>query len=223
MNTSLPAPPPARPRATSAVVRVGAALAAVVVAAVWGTSAGSGGTVPSAAAAQTSLAAPRAPRSGVASADHGIVRVTAHCSMTAANALVPADGTTPPAAGGPGSARLAPQGGSIPPGFEPVAVISCGLADAAGPDGAVHRSAVERRATADLESLFIAYQSPLPSFAAGGGCTAQLDTDPVIAFVDAKGEAIWPSAPRDSCNHVTPQVRGALAKIAWTVAASRAV
>jgi hypothetical protein len=69
----------------------------------------------------------------------------------------------------------------------------------------------------DLEPLLVAYQSPMLSFAVGGGCTAQLDTDPVIALVDAQGNAIWPGAPRDSCHHVTPGVRAALSALTWTV------
>jgi hypothetical protein len=197
---------------------VAAALAAAVAAAVLGASAGHGGggrvTGPSGPAVVAQ--GPQAGRGG-GDPDRGVVRVADHCSMTAANSLVPVAGGTPPNAGSPDAPLMVRRGGGIPPDFLPVAVITCGFAEETGPDGTVHRLAVERRATADLEPLLVAYQSPMPSFAAGGGCTAQLDTDPAIAFVDAQGNAIWAAAPRDTCQHVTSGVRAALTALTWTV------
>jgi hypothetical protein len=142
--------------------------------------------------------------------------------MTAANSLVPA-ASAAPAAGDPGAPRLVRQGGGIPAGFEPVEVIACGMSAETAPDGAVRRSAVEQRATQDLEPLLVAYQSPMPSFSTGGGCTAELDDDPAIALVDAQGDAIWPGAPRDACHHVTRGVQAALSALKWTVTDSKPV
>lgn len=223
MNPSHPAPSPARPRVTSATVRVAVALATLVAAAVSGAAAGHGRapsarqSAPPAAVAQ----GPQAPRD--VSPDHGVVRVADHCSMTETNGLVPAAGATPPSGGSPDAARPVPRGGGIPPDFLPVAVITCGLAEETGPDGKVHQLAVERRATADIEPLLVAYESPMPAFAVGGGCTAQLDTDPAIAFVDARGDAIWPAAPRDTCQHITVGVNAALTALKWTVVDRRPV
>jgi hypothetical protein len=115
------------------------------------------------------------------------------------------------------------QGGGIPPGFQPVAVIACGMAAGTAPDGALRLSAVQQRATQDLEPLLVAYQSPMPSFAIGQGCTAELDTDPVIALVDARGDAIWPGAPRDACHHVSRSVQVALSSLKWTLTDSKPV
>lgn len=225
MSPSHPDPRRARPRVMPPALPVAMALVLAVCAALWGAAEhpAAQGAGSSASAAPGRSAPGSGPGSGPGNVwPRGVVRVDAHCTMTAANSLVPAAGATP-AGGDPEAPQVVRRGGGIPADFEPVAVIACGMATDTAPNGAVRQSAVEQRATQDLEPLLVAYQSPMPSFGIPEGCTAELDTDPVIAFVDARGDAIWPGAPRDACHHVSRGVQAALSALKWTLTDSKPV
>lgn len=152
------------------------------------------------------------------------VYVQTTCSFTAMNTLVPTDPaqrTAMPSATHPGVGH----GGAIPPGFTPVALIGCpfAVADATGA-----RIATQTKADSALDDLITAYRMPAPAADIRSGtavaCPAYMDPDPVIAFVDAQGTAVWPAPPRDAtCGHISTRVTTALAALHWTVTKSERV
>jgi hypothetical protein len=151
------------------------------------------------------------------------VYVKTTCSFTATNTLVPTDpanqvgrSMTDPAYG---------HGRAIPAGFTPVAVIGCPFAVLDPASGT--RTATQTKADSGLDDLFTAYRMPAPTVEIPAGprlCSADFDPDPVIAFVDASGTAVWPAPPRDAnCDHISTRVRTALAAVHWTVTKSERV
>ena len=164
----------------------------------------------------SSASADSAPKSTAAT-----VYVENQCSFTTANTLVP-KGSGPPFLMGPERAGSG-HGGAIPDGFAPVGVIGCGLDVQSTPEDGTSQIATQRRADGDLDDLISAYRMPAPPDH-GNGCTAEMDADPVIAFVDAKGTAIWPAPPRDArCGHISTRVSAALKALHWTVTKSERV
>jgi len=118
--------------------------------------------------------------------------------------------------------RPGPAPGTVPPDFEPAAVVECRVPfaellqepapptlvprvddlDAVDPDGepdVVQRLTVEEvTLTGDLGPLLavLARDSAPPS---KGACMAMMEMKPVIFLVDSEGRAVWPQWPVDGC------------------------
>jgi hypothetical protein len=147
------------------------------------------------------------------------VYVQAGCSFTLLNTLLPTDPTQRSAPGpdNPGGGH----GGAIPAEFSPVRVIGCGMGVESSPGEGTWQLATQTTADGDLDDLVAAYRGPAPA-PAGSVCRAYADHDPVIAFVDAKGVAVWPAPPRDGvCGHISTRVTTAMNALRWRVTKSQ--
>jgi hypothetical protein len=77
---------------------------------------------------------------------------------------------------------------------------------------------VEKRATAGLDRLLTTIRQP-DSALTTSSCAAYAQIDPEVWFIDAAGQAVLPSWPRDSCDHIPTEATAALTALAWTTTA----
>jgi hypothetical protein len=98
-----------------------------------------------------------------------------------------------------GVAEGAPQAGTVPDGFDPVAIVRCnGMATEEGEDGVWSGTAVERL-EGDLRPLLdaLAADSDPPS---SGWCTADMVVAPDLWAADAEGRFVRLSFPMTGCH-----------------------
>ena len=143
---------------------------------------------------------------GIATAGIALVLVTG-CASQPAEPIPPAEVTAAVHCLPDGPAE--PEAGSVPEGFDPVAVYRCNphatLEDAEG-----RWSAVEiEHLTGDLGSLLKALAQPddAPN---GNPCMAMAELVRPLWLADASGRAIHVHYPRTSCGFTKPAVHAAL-------------
>lgn len=92
----------------------------------------------------------------------------------------------------------APEAGSLPPGFRPIAVVTC--TESTTEDDAVNGVATvdEEHWIGDLSSVLMAFAQPSRPQSWFSDCTASAARLPAVWLVDAAGRAVRPAFPHEA-------------------------
>ena len=157
----------------------------------------------------------------------GAASASPPASASASATPVPTTTTGPPlVAGRPacvGWPANATYSKTLPPSFEPVAVIRCVTDYQMIPGKGQWEVATLERADHGLAPLLTALQRPNQTRPAGTFCSDLVELPPQFVLVGKDGQAIRPALPVTGCGLVQRELLGALAALPWQKVSVRLV
>jgi hypothetical protein len=158
----------------------------------------------------------------------GVAGLLSGCGAATNNAQIAPGGVAPSTSTTPADWRCssdpygpaAPKHQSLPAGFRPVALYSCGQDFEKVPGEGEWRVGVQRRAGSGLEPVVAALRLP-DEPRSTGACTMEYDADGEVWLVDAAGRAVLPRWPRNGCGHLRPETGAALGRLTYDATTRR--